>query len=110
MKGSDNLIKIEYSKFRLLRCPCLGNEIAIYISKHLDQDLSVEILDLLFDYLFYHKNVKQVQNFLDKNSDVVKLIYLEMFDLVIITEDAIYYFQEVPSAKEIREKFKGVFN
>ena len=99
------MITLDLTDFSVTNIP--EKRLSIFISVKYGPDLSVDILDVLLDYIYYNKDKEKVQQFLNQ-SDKVKLIYWDNFDMSIFCKSLISYVQSVPTSKNIN-KIKECF-
>lgn len=93
------MIKIDLNDFSVINL--LDKRISIFISLSFDAQLSIDILDVLLDYIYYEKDKEQVQKFLNQ-SDKVRIIRWDNFDMSIFCKSLISYVQSVPESNKIK--------
>lgn len=92
------MIKIDLTEFSVVNIP--EKRLSIFISLSFDAQLSIDILDVLLDYIYYDKDKEQVQKFLNQ-SDKVRIIRWDNFDMSIFCKSLISYVQSVPESNKI---------
>lgn len=82
--------------------------LTIFISLFCDAQLAIDILDVLLDYIYYQRDKEQVQKFL-KQTDKVKIIYWDNFEITVFNSGFVYYINSVPEHSNIKN-IKECFN